>query len=117
MLRIDDQRARGREVNSGTDREVPFGRGGGTIRGQSTGGDLRLGGALIVPAGVFAPGAGGPRSSTPLPREDDRAEPGADDAADRPLPGHGAVADGDGPSPSLPQPLYPSRPRVAGPSR
>jgi hypothetical protein len=40
MLRIDDQRARSREAKSGTDREVPFGHGGSTVRGQQTGGGM-----------------------------------------------------------------------------
>jgi hypothetical protein len=34
MLRMDDQRPRSREVNSATEREIPFRHRGGTIRGQ-----------------------------------------------------------------------------------
>jgi len=47
----------------------------------------------------------GARSVTSLHREDDGAEPGADDAVGRPLRGHGPGGDGDEPSPSLPHPL------------
>src|SRR5271157_4632457 len=117
MLGMDDQRARSREVKSGTDREVPFGHGGSTIRGQQTGGDLRLGRAIVVPAGVLAAGTGGPRSSAPLHRKDDGAEPGAAHATGRPLRGHGPGGGRDWPSPSLSHPLYPNRHRVAGTSR
>jgi len=56
MLTMDDQRARGGKANSGTDRKVPKGHGGGSIRDQQAGGGLRLGRATTLPAGILAAG-------------------------------------------------------------
>ena len=92
MLTMDDQRARSGKANSGTDRKVPKGHGGGSIRDQQAGGGFRMGRATTLPAGILAAGAGGSRPTAPLHRENDGAEPRTDYATGGPLFSHRASA-------------------------
>ena len=58
------------------------GHGRGTIRGQHTGGGLRLDRRAVVPAGVCNAGASRPGASAALYREDGGDEPGAGHASE-----------------------------------
>src|ERR1700694_1790339 len=117
MLKIDDQRARSREAKSGADREVPFGHGGGTLRGQRTGRRLRLGRAVVMSAGVLGAGPAGARTPTSLYWQDDRTEPGAAYTTGRTIFGHQSGTDRDWPQASLSFPLHTGRYRVTAQGR
>src|SRR5580692_10899400 len=71
MLKMDDQRARNREIKFAADRAVSFGRERSTVRGQPTGRDLRLGGAVVKPRGVHGAGTASARPAPAVPGQDD----------------------------------------------
>src|ERR1017187_8640066 len=114
MLRMDDQRARSREIKLARDRAVSFGRERSTVRGQSTGRGLRLGGTVVMPAGVRQAGTASSGSAQAILGEDDGAEPGATDALSGPLPGDGTGGDENQSPPSFSHSLYQGRYRIAG---
>src|SRR5271157_6045636 len=117
MLRMDDQRARVGKAEFGTDRRVPEGHGRGTIRGEHTGGGLRLDRRAVVPAGVFNAGASRPRAATALYRKDGADEPGAGHAPDLPLRSQWAGGGGGEAPVPVSTALHAGRCGTAGPGR
>src|SRR5271166_1249398 len=91
MLRMDDQRARSREVESERDRGVSPRQRRNPLSWRKPAAGLCLDGDGVAPTAVRAARPQGARSAAALPGEDDRAQPGASDALDCPLssPGHG----------------------------
>src|ERR1039458_3544533 len=87
MLRIDNQRARSREAEPGADRGFSKSQRRHPVRRRKSSAGLRLGGAGSAPAAVPKTRPRGAGFVAALPGEDDRSEPGAGNAPDRPLPG------------------------------
>src|SRR5664279_4649836 len=114
MLRIDNQRARCRETEPGSDRGFSKRQRRDPVRSGKSQADLRLGGAGSAPTAISQTRPQSPWLGAALPGEDDRPEPGPGDAADRPLSGLRRGAGLDLPATSLPATLYPRRYRTAG---
>src|SRR5450759_2447133 len=87
MLRIDNQRARSREAESGADRGFSKSQLRHPVRRRKPPASLQLGGAGSAPTAIPETKPPGARLDAALPGEDDRPEPGPGDAADRPLSG------------------------------
>src|SRR5271157_920285 len=114
MLRMDDQRARSREVESERDRGVSPRQRRNPLSWRKPAAGLCLDGDGVAPTAVRAARPQGARSAAALPGEDDRAQPGASDALDCPLssPGHGG--NGELSAAPLCAALHAGRHRTAG---
>ena len=86
MLGIDDQRARRKGIEPGSDSGVLEGQRGRAFPGPQPGGGLPVGERDIAPTGLSPPRAHSARPGAALRREDDRAEPRTDRAADHAIP-------------------------------
>src|SRR5271167_3487520 len=107
MLRIDNQRARSREAEPGSDRGISKSQRRDPVRRRKPQAGLSVDRAGSVPAAVLHAKPSGAGVAAAVPGEDDRFESGASDPADRPLPGprHGPAH--SLPAPSLSATLYP----------
>ena len=87
MLRIDHERAPSREAEPGANRSFLKSQRGDPVQRRDTRAGLSLDRAASAPAAVPAARPESARLAAPLLGEDDGPEPGAGDAADRPLSG------------------------------
>src|ERR1700690_1607939 len=87
MLRIDNQRARSREAEPGSDAGFSKSQRRNPVRRRKPPAGLRLGGAGSAPTALSETRSQGARLVAALPGEDDRPEPGPGDPPDRPLSG------------------------------
>src|ERR1019366_973365 len=117
MLRIDQPRARSRDVELAADGSFSRSQRSHALRRRNPAAGLSLDGASFMPAAVPPARARGARSGAPLPGQDDRTEPGPGDAPDRalrPLRQDRSLAL---PAPLFSPALYAGRYRTAGPGR
>src|SRR5271167_2545124 len=117
MLRIDNQRARSRETEPGSNRGFSKRQPRDPLRRRKSPAGLRLGGAGSTPTAISQTVPQSPRLGAALPGEDDRLEPGPGDAADRSLSGQRRTAARSLSTAPLSTTLYPRRYRTAGPRR
>src|SRR5664279_3463000 len=92
MLRIDNQRARCRETEPGSDRGFSKRQRRDPVRSGKSPADLRLGGAGSAPTAISETRPQSPWLGAALPGEDDRPKPGPGDAADRSFSGQRRTA-------------------------
>ena len=115
MLRIDHQRARSREAEPGADRGVsytPAKRSGSKAKTESR--FIAWVEQVLRQQQYAQQGRKARGLAAPLPGEDDRAEPGAGDAADCPLSGQRHGASGELSAAPLCAALHAGRHRTAG---
>ena len=114
MLGSDHPRAGHQAAEPGADPGVSRGQRRDALPGPGAGGSLRLGDAAAARAGLPPTREGGQRAAAPVCGQDDGTEPGADHAADRPVPCWGRGESHPLPAASVSDPVHPCGPGTAG---